>query len=739
MGLPQIGVEAVVQNVDGYKNSIKAMDAANQTVGKSVEETSGKLNGMNSAASHLGNVMDFVFGNLIANAVSNATGALMNFVGGSIAAAREGAEAQRQLNAVLQSTHGIAGVTAKDVNDLAAKYAGLTKFQDNDIVSAQNLLLTFTKIGKKTFPDTTKAVLDMATSMKMDLRSAALVVGKAMNDPVAGVTSLQKEGVKLTEQQKQLVAQMVKVGDIAGAQGVILKELQTEFGGSAEAAATPWDILQNKLQMVQETIGGALIPVFDGIATALNPLIDEVMPQLVDLITNQIAPAVTTATTVFADFFTNISEGLDPLSALNKALFESGVPPETVKSIDDFANGLSQLGPVGTVAAIGIALFAGSIVTSTISTLIAGIGTAAAGAVTSVLAFIVPILLLGGAIAVLALAIANFPALEEIFGPKGPLANIGNTVRQAAQDILTPFVTLGEDIGKALLDPLAKIDAAISQLPETVRTAALGIVANFAPAKAILEKVFGGTIEIGGTTPPPTNFQGIGAGAGSAPVQNGGIGETTGPVIQPQVAPPDSAQVQAAIKPVSDAVANAPVPMFDFTKPVVTGAQAAQQATTTQVVPMFKTSIGSVVDAGQATASSKAPAIGTGIISGITSAINSHGGEVTSALSGVIDQAVKNAMAQLGIHSPSTVFAGMGANMMRGMHKGIMDNMQLPSMAVATSIVGASQVAAMPMSVGAGGIGNYNDSSSRTNNYYMGVTPYQPPMDQSNALQLFKG
>ena len=52
-----------------------------------------------------------------------------------------------------------------------------------------------------------------------------LALGKALNDPVKGVSALAKVGVTFTEGQKTSIAAMVKHGETAKAQQVILAEL----------------------------------------------------------------------------------------------------------------------------------------------------------------------------------------------------------------------------------------------------------------------------------------------------------------------------------------------------------------------------------------------------------------------------------------------------------------------------------------------------------------------------------
>lgn len=169
------------------------------------------------------------------------TSLMTRFVSSSV----EAQKVQAQLAAAIRSTGGAAGQTIASLNAHAAALQKVTNFGDEATNSAQGLLLTFTKIRGDTFPRATTAVLDMATAMGTDLKSAALQVGKALNDPVLGMTALSRSGIQFTESQKEMVKAMVASGDMLGAQTLILKELETQFGGSARAA--------------RETLGGALI------------------------------------------------------------------------------------------------------------------------------------------------------------------------------------------------------------------------------------------------------------------------------------------------------------------------------------------------------------------------------------------------------------------------------------------------------------------------------------------------
>ena len=181
-----------------------------------------------------------------------------------------------QLNSVLASTQGVAGLTADEVTAMADSLSQVTRFEDDAIVSAQSLLLTFTNIGQDVFPYATQVMLDMSTALGQDLSTSAMQLGKALNSPVEGIAALRRVGVQLSDEQEMLVKSLMATGDTARAQAVILAELQKEFGGSAVAAgqtmAGQMDILRNSLGNVKEEIGGALLPVLTQMVQQFGPV-----------------------------------------------------------------------------------------------------------------------------------------------------------------------------------------------------------------------------------------------------------------------------------------------------------------------------------------------------------------------------------------------------------------------------------------------------------------------------------
>lgn len=191
--------------------------------------------------------------------------ALTTGVAFAVKEAMEAQEVFAQTEAVIKSTGGVAGITAQEAAGLAESLSEVTRFSDETVLAGENILLTFTNIGEDVFPDATGVMLDMSQALGQDLQSSAIQLGKALQDPVQGITALRRVGVNFTDEQQKMIEGLVEAGKLEEAQTMILKELQTEFGGSAEAAGQTFagqlDILRNKVSNVAEGIGTKLLPI----------------------------------------------------------------------------------------------------------------------------------------------------------------------------------------------------------------------------------------------------------------------------------------------------------------------------------------------------------------------------------------------------------------------------------------------------------------------------------------------
>ena len=171
-------------------------------------------------------------------------GVTLPLVGLGIAATKafqETAAVQAQTAAGIKSTGGAANITAAQVETLASSVSNYAAVDDEAVQAGENLLLTFTKVqdsvgkGRDIFTEATKAGADLAARGMGSIESNAVLLGKALNDPIAGIGRLSKVGVNFTASQEKTITALAEGGETAKAQGVILDEVFRQVGGFAKA------------------------------------------------------------------------------------------------------------------------------------------------------------------------------------------------------------------------------------------------------------------------------------------------------------------------------------------------------------------------------------------------------------------------------------------------------------------------------------------------------------------------
>src|SRR5258706_4448920 len=283
-------------------------------VDRSAKETGGGFKDL------LKNATSFATGMAVFNVAGEAVGFLKDQLGGVFQESMDAQAGMALTNAVLKSTHDASGETAQSVADLAGNLSHLTKFSDDKVQSGENMLLTFTNISKNVFPEATRTILDMSQALGQDLKSTAIEAGKALNDPRTGITALQRVGVTFNQTQKDQIKNFMDTNQIARAQGVILKELQREFGGAAEAAG--------------KTFGGQMVIAGQYVADFKQTLGDDLMPivtEFLGVVEKDGLPILKN----FSDWFTK--EGTPALKDV------AGEVGPLVRGVEDFTGALFDM------------------------------------------------------------------------------------------------------------------------------------------------------------------------------------------------------------------------------------------------------------------------------------------------------------------------------------------------------------------------------------------------------------
>ena len=199
----------------------------------------------------------------------------------ALAEAREAQEIGATSVAILKSTQHAAKLTRKEYDGLTKSLMEKTAIDDEQIALGGNLLLTFKNVKregkglKDIFGRALAASLDLTATGFGSIESTSKQLGKALNDPVKGMSALSRAGVTFTEDQQDTIKALVETGDLLGAQKIILAEVESQVGGTAEAQKTSAKELEVAWGNLKEEIGTALIPVVEDLA---NFMLDKGIP-----------------------------------------------------------------------------------------------------------------------------------------------------------------------------------------------------------------------------------------------------------------------------------------------------------------------------------------------------------------------------------------------------------------------------------------------------------------------------
>ncbi len=188
----------------------------------------------------------------------------------------------RKIEATIRATQGAAGLTAEEIGDMAKRLDESTLGSAEGFRDAAAKLLTFKSIGKDAFETTLKLAQDLAANGFGTLESNVVQLGKALENPMQGISSLAKAGVTFSDQQKTLINYLVETGKQAQAQGVVLQAVAGQVEGVASAVGQGMsgaaDLAGKRFTDLKETLGKGLLPVladfYNGLAELFKRLTD---------------------------------------------------------------------------------------------------------------------------------------------------------------------------------------------------------------------------------------------------------------------------------------------------------------------------------------------------------------------------------------------------------------------------------------------------------------------------------
>jgi hypothetical protein len=211
--------------------------------------------------------------------------AVMSAVSNAISSAQAWDEESAIIAQTLKDTGS--AIPLSQIQDYAQQVQSVTLLTQQQALQSEGLILSYKDL-QPNYQSLTMLSADLATKMSQvsgtmtdNLPNATKILVNALEDPVAGINQLIRQGtVAFPAATVTMIENMAKVGDTAGADALILDTLNNKVGGMAQAAAQAPGAgliqLNNSLTSLGTQIGNDLLPDLDALAKALLPIITDV-------------------------------------------------------------------------------------------------------------------------------------------------------------------------------------------------------------------------------------------------------------------------------------------------------------------------------------------------------------------------------------------------------------------------------------------------------------------------------
>jgi hypothetical protein len=299
--------------------------------------------GLKNAQSAIGKVGSGIKGAFKVGAAATAAVGALTGIGVQFAKAAEQAQvANNRLDQVAKSM-GIFGNDTKQVTDRLKAYADTNMLvmgiDDEVIKSTQAKLLTFKELAASA--DTAGGAFDRATQAAFDLAAAgfgsaetnATQLGKALQDPIKGLTALTRSGVTFTEVEREKIKALVDSGQTLQAQDMILSAIENQVGGTAAATATASQKMSVAFGEMSESIGTAILPAFE---------------KLTEIVISSFVPAAEALTPIFTTLFSSLAPIIEKALPIFIKILEALTPvvQTLLKAMEPILDALSPLADV---------------------------------------------------------------------------------------------------------------------------------------------------------------------------------------------------------------------------------------------------------------------------------------------------------------------------------------------------------------------------------------------------------
>jgi hypothetical protein len=272
---------------------------------------------------------------LAAKAVFEVGKAFVRTASEAVELAKRQQQAEQRVESLVKTTGMAAGFTAKQLREMASEIQAMTTFGDEQILEAQAMLLTFRSIAGDVFERTLKAATDLSATGFGTLEQATKQLGKALEDPTIGLSALREVGVSFSKTQIENIKNLHAQGDLYGAQVALLKQVEIQVKGTAEALAqTPTgqiEQLKNLTADLKENFGTLILNGTEPFVRSMKDLVQ----QAISFTAIRLSDKLRDEQAQFMAVAKSVTDGNLSMENRNAALRELGrLSPDIVGKLD---------------------------------------------------------------------------------------------------------------------------------------------------------------------------------------------------------------------------------------------------------------------------------------------------------------------------------------------------------------------------------------------------------------------
>ena len=274
---------------------------------------------------------DLITGGLITGGLFALASSAKAFGAAAITEFTQAETALSKIKAQLTATGNVSGKTAEQLKALATKIEINVGIDGDQVLNeVTSNLLKFVRVQGEVFERAQTNAVDLAQVMGGDLAGATNLLGKALDNPIKGITLLNKAGIGLSEATQKQIKDAVKANDLYKAQGIILTEVEGRVKGvsgaiqnsdlqNLRAATVAWNNFK-------ETVGGVIISITNSFFKLGKEISDGTLFTPVGLKITKVA---------LDDLTESIAKETSALDLSFKALKDDNLSRETKKVIMD--------------------------------------------------------------------------------------------------------------------------------------------------------------------------------------------------------------------------------------------------------------------------------------------------------------------------------------------------------------------------------------------------------------------